>query len=185
MSARKICNIISTVVLILVIVFAILLAGVRLFGIKPYTVLSGSMEPKYHVGSLIYVKSVDPNSLKKGDAVTFYLDGGTVATHRIIEVIDDTPGARVFRTQGDANDTPDSNPLYSSRIIGKPIFTIPYLGYFSNFLGQPAGRVFAIATIAFMMIFLFVPDLIFGKKKTLEEKPDDAENGESDENKAE
>ena len=40
-------------------VLALLLVGVRLFGMQVFTVLSGSMEPTYQTGSLIYVKDVD------------------------------------------------------------------------------------------------------------------------------
>ena len=53
---RKIWNIATTVVVVLVVLAAILLVGVRFVGYRVYTVLSGSMEPTYHVGSLIYVK---------------------------------------------------------------------------------------------------------------------------------
>ena len=66
---------------------AFLLAGIRIVGFTPYAVLSGSMEPAFHVGSLIYVKSVDPEDIKVGDAITFRLSGeDTAATHRVIEI---------------------------------------------------------------------------------------------------
>ena len=163
---KKLWTIITTIVLILVIVLAILLVGVRLVGIEPYTVLSGSMEPTYHVGSLIYVKEVDVNDLKVDEPITFYLDGSTVATHRIVEILPDTsnPDAIYFRTKGDANDSVDSNLIHSSKVIGKPIFTVPYLGYFSNFLQQPEGFKFAIIAIAGLFLFIFIPDLLFKKK---------------------
>lgn len=63
----KAWDIITTILVIAVAVFVILLAGVRLVGLKPYAVLSGSMEPEYSVGSLLYVKNVDINKLKVGD----------------------------------------------------------------------------------------------------------------------
>ena len=81
---KKIFDIFATVIMALVIVFAFLLVGVRIFGLTPYTVLSGSMEPNYHVGSLIYVKQVDPDDLKVDDPITYVIEGGTVVTHRII-----------------------------------------------------------------------------------------------------
>ena len=61
---KKTIDVITTVTLILIIVFAFLLVGVRLFGLEPYTVLSGSMEPEYHVGSLIYVKDTSVAELE-------------------------------------------------------------------------------------------------------------------------
>ena len=61
----------------IIFVFAIFLVGMRLFGFELYTVMSGSMEPEYHVGSLIYVKAVDPATLNQGDVITFVADEET------------------------------------------------------------------------------------------------------------
>ena len=91
-------------IVIAAVLLAIALVGARLFGFKVFTVLSGSMEPKYPVGSLIYVKKVDYTTLKSGDVITFMLDENTVATHRIVEVVPDQedPSVIRFRTKGDA-----------------------------------------------------------------------------------
>ena len=83
----KLWNIISTLIVILIVILAILLGGVRLVGLRPFAVLSGSMEPTYHVGSLIYVKSCDPEDVEVGDPITFVLDEDlNVATHRVISI---------------------------------------------------------------------------------------------------
>ena len=79
---KKASSIISTILLIIVVILAILLAGVRVLGFTPYTVLSGSMEPTYHTGSLIYVKSTKPEDVKVNDPITFYLaNSKTIVTH--------------------------------------------------------------------------------------------------------
>ena len=52
-SVKKTWNIISTVLVALVVLLALLLVGARIFGLQVFTVLSGSMEPTYHTGSLI------------------------------------------------------------------------------------------------------------------------------------
>ena len=80
---KKAWSIISSVLVALVVLLAIALVGVRLFGLQVYTVLSGSMEPTYHTGSLIYVKRVDPFTITPGQPITFLLDEDTVATHRV------------------------------------------------------------------------------------------------------
>ena len=59
-SLKKIWNVISTILVALVVLLALLLVGARVVGLQVFTVLSGSMEPTYHTGSLIYVKKVDP-----------------------------------------------------------------------------------------------------------------------------
>ncbi len=40
------------------------------------------MEPVYPVGSIIYVKRADPQDIQVGEAITFYLNRSTVATHQ-------------------------------------------------------------------------------------------------------
>ena len=71
---KTIWNVLSTLILLVIVVLAVLLAGVRLVGLRPFVVLSGSMEPTYHVGAMIYVKSVDPGSIQVGDPITFVLN---------------------------------------------------------------------------------------------------------------
>lgn len=61
---KKLWNMITTVLVALVVILAILLVGVRVIGLTPYVVLSGSMEPTYHTGSLIYVKKSILSKLK-------------------------------------------------------------------------------------------------------------------------
>ena len=50
---KKIWNIVTSVLVAAVVIIALLLAGPRLLGMDVFTVLSGSMEPTYHTGSLI------------------------------------------------------------------------------------------------------------------------------------
>ena len=114
-------NIVTSTLLAAVVILAILLAGVRLFGIHPYTVLSGSMEPAYHVGSLVYVVKADPEDLKVGDDITYMLNSSTVVTHRIVEILpdEDDPTVLRFRTKGIANNTEDGTPVHENNVIGK------------------------------------------------------------------
>lgn len=170
-SVKRVWNIVTTVFVILIVVMAILLVGVRLVGIKPYTVLSGSMEPKYPVGSMIYVKEVDPLTLRTGDPVTFMLNETTVATHRIIEVIPDENDPTVvrFRTQGDNNDIPDGDTVHSANVIGKPIFSIPYLGYLANYVQNPPGRYVALGVCFLLLLAVILPGSGEKKKKDAQE----------------
>ena len=165
---KKIWNGFTTVLVCLVVILAVLLVGVRLVGFQVFTVLSGSMEPTYHVGSLIYVKRVDPAQLQAGDVITFMLDEKTVATHRIIQVVPDEEDPTVLRfaTQGDANDAPDGTPVHYKNVIGKPVFSVPYLGYFANFVQNPPGLYFAIGFAVVLVLLVFLPDLLddSGKK---------------------
>ena len=99
-ATKRFCSIVTGVVLVMAALMLVAFAGVRLFGLTPYAVLSGSMEPEYPTGSLIYVRDVDPADVAVGDAITFELESGALVTHEVYEIDSD---ARAFRTQGIAN----------------------------------------------------------------------------------
>ena len=166
-TVKKIWNWLTTILVVLVVILAILLVGARLIGLQVFTVLSGSMEPTYHVGSLIYVKKVDPFQLKSGDVITFMLDEDTVATHRVVEVVPDEEDASVirFRTKGDANEAEDGSLVHYRNVIGTPVFTIPKLGYLANYIQHPPGTYVAISAGALLLLLVFIPDLFSDDKK--------------------
>ena len=170
---KKILNALTTSIVVMVVILAIMLVGVRLFGLQVYSVLSGSMEPEYPVGSLIYVKKVDYKELKVGDPITYLLDEDTVVTHRIIEVLidEEDPNTIRFFTQGDANGIPDAKPVHYKNIICTPLFTIPYMGAVSNYIQNPPGMYIAISAGSIMLMLVFLPDLFTDdKKKPAQEK---------------
>ena len=162
MTVKKLLQLLSTILVALVVLLAVALVGVRLAGIRTFTVLSGSMEPTYHVGSLIYVKKVDPTTIRPGQVITFMLDENTVATHRVVEVVpdEDDPSTLRFRTKGDANDAEDGTLVHYKTVVGTPVFTIPYLGYFSNWITHAPGKYIAITAAVVFLILLFLPDML-------------------------
>lgn len=164
----KIANGLASAAVAVVVILAVLLVGVRLIGLQVFTVLSGSMEPTYHVGALIYVKKVDPMELEAGDVITFMLDEDTVATHRVVEVVPDEedPSVIRFRTKGDANDNVDGGLVHYMNVLGTPVFTIPMLGYLASYIQNPPGTYVAISVGAVLLLLVFLPDLF-----TQEEKP--------------
>ena len=176
---KKIWNIFTTVLTVIAILLALALVGVRLFGFQVFSVLSGSMEPEYHVGSLIYVKEVDYHELKSGDVITFMLDEDLVATHRIVDVCpdQDDPSVLRYQTKGDANEAADGTLVHYKNVIGTPVFTIPYLGYVADFIQKPPGTYAAIAIGAVLLALMFLPDLFREeepKKRGKYEKPPNA-----------
>lgn len=152
---KKILSNCATFIVSVVFVLAILLVGVKFIGIDVYVVLSGSMEPKYPTGSVIYVNEINTEDLVKGDVITYQLNGNLVATHRIEEVVNEN-NQIAFKTKGDANDHVDNGVVYANQVIGSPIFMIPFLGYLVTYIQQPPGMyvaiAFAIAMVALMLL---------------------------------
>ena len=160
-SLKKAWNIISTTLVVLVVILALLLVGARLVGLQVFTVLSGSMEPTYHTGALIYVKKVDPYTIQEGQPITFMLDENTIATHRVVGIVPDEEDPTVirFRTKGDANEAEDGSLVHYKNVIGTPVFTIPYLGYVADYIQHPPGMYIAISAGAVLLLLVFLPDV--------------------------
>ena len=162
---RRIWGIVTTLAVIAVVVLAILLVGVRVVGLTPYAVLSGSMEPTYHVGSLIYVRKVAPEEVKIGDPIE--------APYRVIEKTkDEETGeettvevpldepAYYYQTKGDANADVDGAPGYYKNLSGEPVFSIPYLGYLSSALQTKKGMILGVTAALVLLLLLFMPDIL-------------------------
>lgn len=119
-------------------VLTVLLALPGLFGIHPLLVQSGSMEPEYSVGSVIYVRRADLAELSEGTVVTFCLpDGETMVTHRIVRV--DQEQEEIY-TKGDANELEDGVATPFSMVLGIPMLCVPGLGYLAGYLASAAGK---------------------------------------------
>lgn len=161
---KKTWNFINCILIGAVVILAMALVGVRLFGLDIYVVLSGSMEPEYKTGSVIYVAEAKPEELEAGDVITFNLDEDTVATHRIVEVTE-KDGQLAFRTKGDANDVEDASAVLASRVIGTPVFSVPYLGYLVAYINSASGRFATMAAGAFLLLMVFLPDVLFGENE--------------------
>lgn len=170
--AKKIWDIVTTVLVVLVVIFAIFLMGSRLVGLQVFHVISPSMEPTYSVGDLLYVKTVDPDSVKIGDPITFVLNEDlVVATHRVTAI---DVQKREFTTKGDANSTEDAAPVHFNNLIGVPVFSIPLLGYVSAYIQSPPGMYVAIGLGVALLAMVFLPDLL-NKKPKKEDKQEEAE----------
>ena len=165
---KKIWNIVSTAMVVIMVLCAVFLMGSRLLGYQCYTVISGSMQPKYMVGDLLYVKEVDVNSIKVGDDITFILNEDlVVATHQVVRV--DAENQR-FYTKGLANEIEDQNPVHFNNVIGVPKFAIPKLGYVSDFVQNPPGMYITIAVGILLILAVFLPDMIGKKKQEAEDE---------------
>lgn len=136
------------------LVFTALLAAVAPFapGIKPYTVLSGSMEPTIDTGDIVVTSTVHPTQAGIGDIVTFKdpQGSGNLITHRVRAVTRE--GDRLnFVTRGDANNAVERWSVAVDGSIGKVVYRIPKLGYLMAATGSGPGRIALVGLPALLL----------------------------------
>lgn len=167
---KKIYNIVSTILVLAVFVFLIVVIGVvmyqrkhngdaKLFGYYMFNVISNSMEPTVNVGDVILAKEVDDvNALKEGDVITFTAPSGDFngynITHRIVEVVKNDDGTvKYFKTKGDNPEAPvDSWKLSPTEVKAKFVRVSKFITGFRNFISKWYGFV----------ILILIPLLLVG-----------------------
>jgi len=130
-----------------------------LFGYKAYIVNSDSMAATdFAAGDLIFVKEVDPNTLKEGDIITFLsLDTesfGQVVTHKIRKATTDAQGSPGFITYGTTTGVDDAVVVTFPFIMGRYETHLDGVGTFFNFLKTPQGYIICIF-IPFMLLIMY------------------------------
>lgn len=186
----KIWNVFTTLLVVFMMLMAVLLVGVRIMGLQPLYVISGSMEPAFHVGSLIFVQKTEASKIEVGDPITYTInEDGDYSTHRVVDIATFETGTRqvldeneqpvlddngqplyeeykleetcyYFTTKGDANEAVDGTPVYYKNVVGIPKMTIPYLGYLSHWLQTRQGKIMGISIALVIIILTFLPDLL-------------------------
>lgn len=125
----------------------------------PMIVLTDSMKPVIKSGDLIICHTAKPDSIKKGDVITFFDpqgDGDSVVTHRVTEIIKKDNNLS-FRTKGDANNAEDLLAVPQKSLIGVYQRRIPKLGSFALFLSKPMGLVLC---VILPLVLLIAYDII-------------------------
>jgi signal peptidase I len=110
-------------------------------GYRPYTVLSGSMEPAIGTGDLIVARPIAPVEARVGDVVTFPdpSRGGKLVIHRVRR-LSASEGKAHFVTRGDANDAGERWDVPLHDRIGRAVLRVPKLGYLAAWANSPRGR---------------------------------------------
>lgn len=123
-----------------------------MFGYKPLTVLTNSMQPKIDAGDMIFIQEIPTENIKVGDVITFKETETKLITHRVIEKTNEG-----FVTKGDNNNVKDQGIVAPKAVVGKLAVTIPKAGYIAKFASSPIGMflmiIFPLLALAFIEIY--------------------------------
>ncbi|UYV66353.1 SEC11A [Cordylochernes scorpioides] len=99
-------------------------------------VLSGSMEPAFHRGDLLFLTNHKADPIRVGDIVVFKVDGREIPiVHRVLKLHENENGTAKILTKGD-NNSVDDRALYApgqlwlnkKDIVGKAKGFVPHVG---------------------------------------------------------
>lgn len=149
---KKFFSVLSNIITIVLLVFIVAFIGLSVVGIKPYVVLSGSMEPTIHTGSVCLInQKAEYEDIMTNDVIAFKSASNQLVTHRVIQITDEG-----FETKGDNNDVSDGISTTKENFVGLNVITIPYLGYVSKFLQTRQGQIIVGAGIFILIILSFI-----------------------------
>ena len=150
---------------VLGVVAIVAVAACAIFGLRPVVVISGSMEPKLPVGSMVFYRTVPAAQVAVGDIVTVpRTDGATgLITHRVTQATT-KDGVTTLRLKGDANTTEDPLP-YVVTSVGAFVGRIPVAGTIALAARTPLG-IAAVATYVAALIAV----IVFGRRRPKPEK---------------
>ncbi|GAB6032008.1 Signal peptidase complex catalytic subunit S11A [Chamberlinius hualienensis] len=99
-------------------------------------VLSGSMEPAFHRGDLLFLTNRVEDPIRVGDIVVFKVEGRDIPiVHRVLKLHEKEDGSVKFLTKGD-NNSVDDRGLYAQGqlwlekkdVVGRAKGFVPYVG---------------------------------------------------------
>lgn len=156
--AKKIINVFTTILLVVLVVFVVAMFLTRLtgntpevFGFRVYRVATGSMEPNLAIDDVILIKSTSAEDIHKGDIITYLGSEGTMngytVTHRVIEEPVKVGSRYTIQTKGDVVGALPDPVITDDMVIGKFICKLPLLDKLYSFFNKPYGLVTFIAVI--------------------------------------
>ena len=130
-----------------------------LFGYAPMIVLTDSMAgnnaDSFGGGDLIFVKTVKPEEVEKGDVISFFDpqgNGTSITSHRVAEIINEN-GKISFKTKGDNNNTEDKLPVPAENLAGVyTSFKIVGAGRVAMFMQTPWGLIICVIVPVLLLI---------------------------------
>lgn len=152
---RKLLKLAGIAILIIgLIPFVVFIAPPVVGAEYSYVVVSGSMAPAIGAGGTVVVNEVPAAAIHEGDVITFRRGeraeiqqgqaGSNLVTHRVVDIVRTDEGL-VFRTKGDANEEADQKLVPADALIGRMMFSMPYIGHVISFASTRIGFISLVA----------------------------------------
>ena len=161
---KTIAGIIKGIFMVMLILFIFMVClqrfsnnEVSLFNFRIFTVISGSMEPKYKIGDVLISVETDPKDIKVGDVVSYHGEKrdlkDKVVTHQVISIEKDDAGKYYFHTKGICENCLVEDPVVSeNQLYGVVKYKVKTLSAIYKVVGTTTGLFFFIILPLFYII---------------------------------
>jgi len=176
---RIIKGIINAIVVLVVLSFVLIVClqrfsnnKISFLDYRIFTVVTGSMEPKYKIGDVLIAKEKDPSEIKVGDAISYLASRGeiknNVITHEVVNITKDENGKYLFHSKGLANLVEDPI-VHEEQLFGVVVYKTKLLSYIRKIISTDIGMLlFIIIPILYIIISEMIATLIEKEEKRRE-----------------
>ena len=169
-------GIVNTIIVLVVLSFVLMVClqrfsnnRVSFLNYRMFTVVTGSMEPKYNVGDVLIAKEKKPSEIKVGDAISYLADKGeaknNVVTHQVVSIAKDENGKYLFHSKGIANLIEDP-VVHEDQLYGVVVYKTKLLSSVRKIISTDTGMlVFIIIPIVYIIVSEMIAILIEKEEK--------------------
>ena len=139
---------------------------------RVFTVVTGSMEPKYKIGDVLIAKSKDPSEIKVGDAISYLASVGevknNVVTHEVIDITKNEKGEYLFHSKGLVNLVEDP-VVHQDQVFGVVVYKTKILSFVRKMINTDIGMLlFVIVPVLYIIVSEMIAMLIEKEEKRRE-----------------
>ena len=160
-------SIINTIIVVVVLAFVLIVCLQRFSGNKisflnyrMFTVVTGSMEPKYKIGDVLIAKEKDPSEVKIGDAISYLAEKGeiknNVITHEVVNITQNEKGEYLFHAKGLINLVEDP-VVHESQLYGVVVYKTKLLSFVRKIISTDIGM---LLLIIIPILYIIVSEMI-------------------------
>ena len=172
-------NIINAIILLLAVSFALIIClqrfsdnKISFFNYRIFTVVTGSMEPKYKIGDILIAKEKDPSEIKIGDAISYMAIKdeirGNVVTHQVVNITKDENGKYLFHSKGLTNLVEDP-VVREEQLYGVVVYKTKILSFIRKIISTDIGMIlFVIIPVLYIIVSEMIAFLIEKEEKRKE-----------------
>lgn len=169
-------SIVNIIVILLVMSFLLVVClqrftnnKISFFDYRIFTVVTGSMEPKYNIGDILIAKETEPSEIKVGDAISYLARRdeikGNVVTHEVVNITKGEDGRYLFHSKGLVNLIEDP-VVHEDQLYGVVIYKTKILSFVKKIISNDVGMIlFVVIPILYIIVSEMIAFLIEKEEK--------------------